>query len=427
MKINKLKGTLDYFGEDIKRFQKVANVSRKICESYGYQEVITPVIEATEVFIRSAGENSDIVGKEMYVFKDRGDRQIALKPESTAPVMRMVVENKLYVTPGVKKYYYLSPNFRYERPQAGRYRQFYQFGVETLCEESPYLDAEVIAMAYRILENLNINKAKVYINTLGSDDTRKNYTVALKSYFEPFLGELCEDCRRRFDKNPLRMLDCKVDAHTEIMKNAPKISDYLSEEDSNYFNELCKTLDILNIPYEINSRLVRGLDYYTNDIFEIIYEEANSPYNSLALIAGGRYNNLGQEFDGPQIPSIGFGMGVERMMGVLQEITNEEAVTVPKVAIITLSNECKLQGLKIAETFRTNNYEVYIDYKNNNLKPQFKLCDREKVDYILIIGDDEVANNTIRVKNVQLNEQNDIKIEELNKYFNIKEEIKYAN
>ena len=221
MKISKLKGTLDYFGDSIKRFQTVCNASRKICEAFGYEEVITPIIESIDVFVRSAGENSDIVGKEMYTFNDRGNRMIALKPESTASVMRMVVENKIYANPGVKKYYYLSPNFRYERPQAGRYRQFYQFGIETLCEESPYLDAEVILVAYRILEELKINNAKVYLNTLGSNETRKNYTKALKAYFEPFISELCEDCKRRFEKNPLRMLVCKVDGITEIMKNAP--------------------------------------------------------------------------------------------------------------------------------------------------------------------------------------------------------------
>lgn len=426
MKINKLKGVLDYYGEDAKRFQVVRNVSTEICEAYGYSEVITPIIEQSDVFIRSAGEHSDIVGKEMYIFKDRGDREIALKPESTASVMRMVVENKIYVNPGVKKYYYCSPNFRYERPQAGRFRQFYQFGVETMCEESPYLDAEVIEMAYRIVKKLGISKATVYINTLGSDESRKVYTKELKSYFEPFLNELCEDCQRRFEKNPLRMLDCKVDAKTDIMKNAPKISDYLSEEDNEYFTKLCNTLDALNVPYVINPRLVRGLDYYTNDIFEIIYEEENSPYNGLALIAGGRYNNLGQEFDGPQIPSIGFGMGVERMMGVISELDNANSDNKIKVAVLTLSDACKVEGLLLANYLREKGFLAFIDYKNNNLKPQFKLCDREKVDYILIIGDDEVTNNVVRVKNVQTNEQIDLPINKLNEYFEIKEEKEYA-
>ncbi|MBR2891685.1 MAG: histidine--tRNA ligase [Bacilli bacterium] len=426
MKINKLKGVLDYYGEDAKRFQIVRNVSTEICEAYGYSEVITPIIEQSDVFIRSAGEQSDIVGKEMYIFKDRGDREIALKPESTASVMRMVVENKLYVNPGVKKYYYCSPNFRYERPQAGRFRQFYQFGVETMCEESPYLDAEVIEMAYRIVKKLGISKVCVYINTLGSDESRKVYTKELKSYFEGYLNELCPDCQRRFEKNPLRMLDCKVDANTTIMKNAPKIGDYLQEEDNEYFNKLCAALDALNVPYVINPRLVRGLDYYTNDIFEIIYEEENSPYNGLALIAGGRYNNLGQEFDGPQIPSIGFGMGVERMMGVISELDTYKDNEKCKVAVLTLSETCKVEGLLLANYLRENGFLSFLDYKNNNLKPQFKLCDRENVDYILIIGDDEVSNNVIRAKNVKTNEQIDLPIEKLNEYFGIKKEKAYA-
>ena len=401
MKINKLKGVLDYYGKDMELFQIVRDTATSLCESYGYEEVITPIIEQTEVFVRSAGASSDVVGKEMYVFKDRGDRDIALKPESTASVMRMYVENKLYANPGIKKFYYCSPNFRYERPQAGRYRQFYQFGVEVMGEESPYLDAEVIELAYQMLVKLGIKKAKVYLNTLGSDATRARYREALKNYFEPNLGELCDDCKRRFETNPLRMLDCKVDGEKEIMKKAPKIANYLSEEDDAFFSELCKALDALKIPYAKNDRMVRGLDYYTNDIFEIIYEDESSPLNGLALIAGGRYNNLGQEFDGPQIPSIGFGMGIERMGGALAELGVIEAKKrVPVVAILSLSNQAKLKALELANNLRGEGYLVVMDYKNNNLKPQFKLTERECANWILILGDDELNNGTINVKNV---------------------------
>ena len=352
--------------------------------------------------MRSAGASSDVVGKEMYVFKDRGDRDIALKPESTASVMRMYVENKLYANPGLKKYYYCSPNFRYERPQSGRYRQFYQFGVEVMGEESPYLDAEVIELAYQMIKNLGIKKAKVYLNTLGSDETRARYREALKAYFEPHLDELCEDCKRRFATNPLRMLDCKVDGEKEVMKNAPKISDYLSAEDEAFFNTLCQALEALGVPYAKNERMVRGLDYYTNDIFEIIYEDSASPLDGLALIAGGRYNNLGQEFDGPQIPSIGFGMGMERMSGVIEELgITPCSAAQPVVAILSLSDAAKIASLKLACLLRNNGYQVVMDYKNNNLKPQFKLSDRENASIILILGDDELASGSINVKLVK--------------------------
>ena len=401
MKINKLKGVLDYYGKDMELFQFVRQNATDLCEAYGYQEVITPIIEQTEVFVRSAGAGSDVVGKEMYVFKDRGDRDIALKPESTASVMRMYVENKLYSTPGLKKFYYCSPNFRYERPQKGRYRQFYQFGVEVMGEESPYLDAEVIQLAYQMVESLGIKKAKVYLNTLGSDATRARYREALVAYFEPYLDELCEDCRRRFATNPLRMLDCKVDGASLIMQNAPKITDYLSEEDEEFFNQLCGALEELGIPYAKNVRMVRGLDYYTNDIFEIIYEDQNSPLDGLALIAGGRYNNLAQEFDGPQVPSIGFGMGVERMCEAVEALGSESIQSKQTViALLSLSDEAKIKALKMATLLRNEGLKVVMDYKNNNLKPQFKMCDRENAQIILILGEDELINGTINVKDV---------------------------
>ncbi len=417
MKITKLKGVLDYYGDYADYFKLVREEVIKVVETYNYKEIITPVIEPAEVFLRTVGEESDIVGKEMYLFKDRGDRLIALKPETTASVMRMVVENKLYVEPGLKKYYYLAPNFRYDRPQAGRFRQFYQFGVEAMGVESPYLDAEIIKMAYQIFVNLGIKDITININTLGSDETRKNYTKALKAYFSDKLENLCDDCKRRFETNPLRMLDCKKDKDTDTLKNVVKIQDYLSESDQYYFTTLLKTLDTLKVPYVVNPKIVRGLDYYTNDIFEFIYDKPESPLNGLAIGGGGRYNNLAAEFDGPQIPSIGFGMGMERLIGILMEQNQEIKNDKPMIVVITMSDDAKIAGLDIASKLRNLSYCVELDYVNNNLKPQFKLCDRLNPEFIVIIGDDELNQGIVKVKNVKTQEQFDLKIEKIDEFF----------
>ena len=419
MKINKLKGVLDYYGEDSALFNYVESISKEIAVNYGYSEVKTPIIEAAEVFLRTIGDESDIVGKEMYLFKDRGDRNIALKPESTASIMRMVVENKLYVEPGLKKFFYCSPNFRYDRPQAGRYRQFYQFGIEAMGVESPYLDAEVISMGYQILQKLGISKVKVCINTLGSSNTRKRYVDELKNYFSDKLDQMCEDCKRRYKTNTLRMLDCKADANNTVLINVPKITSYLDEEDAKYFDCLLKALKALNVPYEVNPTIVRGLDYYTNDIFEIIYDDESSPLNNLALIAGGRYNNLGEEFDGPNIPSIGFGMGMERIMGAIKELGWKPKYNNNSIVIITMSEEAKIFGLDLASKLRSNGYVVNLDYVNTNLKPQFKLCDRLNPKYIFIIGDDEIASKKIKVKISDTKEQFDLELNKLNEFLHI--------
>ena len=417
MKITKLKGVLDYYGDYADYFKLVREEVIKVVETYNYKEIITPVIEPAEVFLRTVGEESDIVGKEMYLFKDRGDRFIDLKHETTASVMRMVVENKLYVEPGLKKYYYLAPNFRYDRPQAGRFRQFYQFGVEAMGVESPYLDAEIIKMAYQIFVNLGIKDITININTLGSDETRKNYTKALKAYFSDKLENLCDDCKRRFETNPLRMLDCKKDKDTDTLKNVVKIQDYLSESDQYYFTTLLKTLDTLKVPYVVNPKIVRGLDYYTNDIFEFIYDKPESPLNGLAIGGGGRYNNLAAEFDGPQIPSIGFGMGMERLIGILMEQNQDIKNDKPMIVVITMSDDAKIAGLDIASQLRNLSYCVELDYVNNNLKPQFKLCDRLNPEFIVIIGDDELNQGIVKVKNVKTQEQFDLKIEKIDEFF----------
>ncbi len=427
MRINKIKGTIDFYGYEVEKYRYIEKTCVDIATKFGYSEVITPIIESTDVFVRSVGESSDIVNKEMYTFMDRGNRSITLRPEGTAPVMRMFIENKLYVNPGLSKYYYFGPIFRYERPQKGRYHQFTQFGVETYGLENPLLDADVINLACKIMEALGITGVKVCLNTLGSKEARAAYVPALKEYFTPYLDELCPDCKNRYEKNPLRMLDCKADAATEIMKNVPKISDYLTDDDKIYFEELKAALDTLGIKYEVSDKLVRGLDYYSNDVFELIYDNPESSINGLTLCAGGRYNDMGKDFDGPDVKAIGFAFGVERMMMALDEL----GIKIPNmktdaVTVITLGKTVKKIGLGLVDYLRSHDIPAHIDYQSDNLKPQFKLAERTNSRYIIIIGEDEVANNIMTIKDTALQNETKINVNELNDYFSIKGDKKYA-
>lgn len=427
MRINKIKGTLDFYGYEVEKYRYIETVCVDIAKKFGYSEVITPIFESTDVFVRSVGESSDIVNKEMYTFTDRGNRSLTLRPEGTAPMMRMFVENKLYVNPGVAKYYYFGPIFRYERPQKGRYHQFTQFGVETYGLENPLLDADVINLACKIMNALGIKNVKVCLNTLGSKEARAAYVPALKEYFTPHLEEMCADCKVRYEKNPLRMLDCKVDANTDIMKNVPRISDYLTEDDKQYFEDLKSALEVLGIKYEVSDKLVRGLDYYSNDVFELIYDNPESSINGLTLCAGGRYNDMGRDFDGPDIKAIGFAFGVERLSMALDEL----GIKVPdsgldQVTVITLGKEVKKVGLKLVDYLRTKGIPTEIDYQSENLKPQFKLAERNKSRYIIIIGEDEVANNIMTIKDTVLQKESKISVSELNKFFKVEGADDYA-
>ena len=426
MKINKIKGTVDYFNDEVLKYRFIEEKARKIASEFGYQEIITPVFESTDVFARGVGEGTDIVTKEMYTFKDRSDKSITLRPEGTAGVSRAYVENKLYVQPGLRKLFYYMPMFRCERPQAGRLRQFTQFGIEALGPGSAYLDADVINFAYKFLIDLGIKNIKVCINTIGSIEGRAKYEEVLKEYFSKHIDSMCEDCKVRLEKNPLRILDCKVDADTEIMHNAPKIIDYLSEEDKAYFNKVLNTLDYLEIPYEVDDKLVRGLDYYNNTVFEFKYDQPGSPIDGLTLLGGGRYNGLSKAFDGPETEAIGFATGVERLMIVLDELNafkfdNSTA----DITVIHLGEETLHQALGLANDLRSKGLRVEVAYSSHNLKPQFKLAERAHSKYILILGGDEIENNTVKVKNTELKTEEVIKLDELNEYFNLKGE-KYA-
>ena len=426
MKVSKIKGTIDYFGKEVNKYRYIENVARSISKQFGYSEIVTPIFEATEVFARGVGEGTDIVNKEMYTFKDRSDKSLTLRPEGTAGVSRAYVENKMYVDPGLKKLFYFEQMFRCERPQAGRYRAFTQFGVEALGNGSAYLDADVIYFGYVFLQKLGIKNVKVAINTIGSKAGRAKYEEALKEYFSAHIDEMCNDCKTRLEKNPLRILDCKVDSKSAVMENAPKIIDYLSDEDKAYFDKVLTCLDKLGVEYVIEQKLVRGLDYYNNTVFEFIYNDETSNINGLTLLGGGRYNGLSKEFDGPETEAIGFGTGVERLMMVMEELgLYKEEESLVDVVVINIGEDTKLEALSLAAYLRSNNVSCELDYVSSNLKPQFKLSERLNAPYIIIIGSDEVENGVFKLKNTVLKTEEMKKIEELNEIFNIEGE-KYA-
>lgn len=423
MKITKIKGTLDYFGKEIEKYRFIETIARQTCKEFAYNEIQTPVFEDTKVFSRGVGEGSDIVTKEMYTFLDRSEKSITLRPEGTAGVSRSYVENKMYVEPGLKKLFYFEQMFRHERPQAGRYRQFTQFGVEALGEGSPYLDADVIYLGFSFLNKLGIRNVKVLINSIGSKTGRIKYEDALRSYFGSHIGCMCDDCKTRLEKNPLRILDCKVDHNSDIMKNAPRISDYLDEADSLYFKKVLTCLDKLGVKYVVDENLVRGLDYYNHTVFEFVYDDTNSPINGLALLAGGRYNGLSKAFDGPDCDAIGFGAGVERLMLVLEELQlYHERSTFADVVVINIGESTKIDALRLSNYLRSNGVIVEMDYVSSSLKPQFKLSDRMASPLIIIIGEEEVACGTFKLKNTVEKTEEIKSISELNALFSIEGE-----
>ncbi len=411
MNYQKQKGTVDILPEEGKKWQYVEQVLRTIAGVYNFKEIRTPMFEATEVFNRAAGETSDMVSKEMYTFNDKGERSITLRPEGTAGVVRAYVENKQFALPETpNKYYYMGPMFRYERPQKGRQRQFNQFGVEALGVESPTLDVEVIAMAVTIFESLGIKDVSVVINTLGDQMSRASHKEALINHFKPHIDELCSDCKTRLEKNPLRILDCKVDRNNPLMASAPKTIDYLTDEAKSYFEEVCELLDSLEIKYVVDSNLVRGLDYYSHTVFEVISSDERLGAQS-TLCGGGRYNGLVKEFGGPETPGIGFAFGMERLMMVADI---EEEVEGLDAYIMTAGKDGANLGLQIATMLRVNGLSVEMNHQETrSFKSQFKSVDRNNTHFVIIVGQDEVDKEAVQIKCVHDKEQQEVKLENI--------------
>ena len=419
--IQKPKGCNDIYGRDARIWKYVESVIDATMEKYNYNYIRTPIFESTELFHRGIGESTDIVTKETYDFTDRGGRNMTLRPEGTAGVCRSYVENKMYGDPNQPvKVYYNGTMYRYERPQSGRDRELTQFGMEVLGSDDPLSDAEVISLATNIYKMLGLKEIKVNINSLGDKESRDMYRKALIDYFKPHIEELCEDCQTRLEKNPLRILDCKIDADNELLKNAPKTIDYLNEESKIRFDKVKDYLDILQIKYEVNPNIVRGLDYYNHTVFEIEAKVEGFGSNNV-LGGGGRYNHLCSEIGGPETPCIGFASGIGRLVMALEL----EKVKLPIVEDIDLflmyvNDEEKKYALYLAQELRMAGFIVDTEYTGRSLKGQFKQADRLNAKYVAILNSEDLDNNEIKIRNNKTKEEEIISLDILIYYLDEK-------
>lgn len=414
------RGTYDVLPEDAFKWQKIEAAARELCARFNYKELRTPLFESTALFQRGVGDTTDIVQKEMYSFKDRGGRELTLRPEGTASIVRAYVENKLYGDPNQpQKLYYIGPMFRYERPQAGRNRQFTQFGCEALGSADPSIDAEVISLAMTFYQTLGLKKLKLVLNSLGDPESRKAHRDALIAHFKPSIGEFCDDCQQRLEKNPLRILDCKADHNHPLMATAPSIIDYLNDASRDYFNQVKAILDEMGIDYELDPTLVRGLDYYNHTTFEIMGASQGA---ITTLMGGGRYNGLVSELGGPETPGIGFALSIERLLLALEvegiSLNSDPALDGFVVAIgeaaeqktPVLLNRLRLAGLTADK-----------DYIGRKVKGQFKQADRDKAKFVVVIGDEELEQEKAVVKNMADGSQEAVAFKDLTDY--LKEKI----
>ena len=417
MKLQKPKGTQDILPADSAKWQYVENVARETFKKYNYGEIRTPMFEHYEVISRSVGDTTDIVTKEMYDFHDKGDRHITLRPEGTAPVVRSYVENKLFAPEVQKpvKVYYIGSMFRYERPQAGRLREFHQLGVECFGSKNPATDVETIAMAYQLFNTLGIKDVTLHLNSLGNTESRLAYRQSLIDYLTPMRESLSKDSQRRLDENPLRVLDSKEKEDKVAVENAPSILDYLDEESQAHFDEVRTMLDSLNIPYVIDTNMVRGLDYYNHTIFEFITTIDKS---ELTICAGGRYDSLVEYFGGPETAGFGFGLGLERLLLVLDkqgiELPVEESLD---VYIAVLGSGANGKALELVQAIRYQGFKAERDYLGRKIKAQFKSADTFKAKTVITLGESEVESGQVNVKNNATREEVTVSFEELTKNF----------
>ena len=400
--ITKQKGTYDVYGKKGRDVLALRNIFEDLMTNYNYEYFRTPVFESSSLFHRGVGETTDIVSKETYDFKDRGDRDLTLRPESTAAIVRSYIENKLYTDPNSpKKCWFFEPMYRYERPQSGRMREHFQFGVEVFGSDDPLMDAEVISIPVNFYRLLGLKGVTVHINSLGDKKTRDDYRSALVEYLTPHINELCPDCQNRFLKNPLRIIDCKFDKDSKILKNVPSILDYQSKEAKKHFNLVLKYLDALEIPYEIDPKIVRGLDYYTNTVFEVIADIKEFGAQNV-MCAGGRYNNLVKTLDGPDVPAVGFGMGIERLMMALDyeniDVSGDNSIN---CYIAPIGDEAKDFSLALCNTLRILGLKSDMDYLNRTLKSNFKQAERLGAKFMIIVGDEEIDTGVLTVRNMQ--------------------------
>lgn len=404
MEVQAPKGTKDMLPQDAYKWHFVENKFREIAKFYGMREIRTPMFEHTDLFLRGVGDTTDIVQKEMYTFNDKGNRSITLKPEGTSPVVRAFIENRLFNEAQPTKLYYAIPCFRYENVQKGRLRQFHQFGTEVFGSKEPSMDAEVIAFAMEFLKSLGLKSLSLNINNLGCPNCRPKYNEALKKFLEENYDDLCGLCQSRFDKNPMRILDCKNKNCGEITKNAPIILDYMCEECDSHFAEVKKYLDILNIPYTVDPGIVRGLDYYTKTIFEILNDD-------FTVCGGGRYDRLIEQLGGPEMPAVGFGLGIERLLLTFKN----EGIEIPSEGLYDLyvgarGEEGKLASFKLANTLRTRGIKTEINHMGRSLKAEMKYANKIGAKFTVVLGDDELQTGNAKLKRMSDGEQFEVNL-----------------
>jgi len=408
------RGTRDILPDESIKWVFLENKFRDHCKTFCYKEIRTPIFEHTELFTRGVGETTDIVQKEMYTFLDKGGRSITLKPEGTAPTARAFIEHKLYSQALPQKYFYIIPGFRYERPQAGRLREFHQFGVEAFGSNSPGIDVEIMVLAMTFLKSLGLDDLKLYINSIGCPECRQEYKKALKAFIKERIDGLCNTCRERWDKNPLRILDCKNPECREIIKDAPTVLEYLCSDCKNHFQEVQDLLSALSIDFIVDDKIVRGLDYYTKTVFEIISDDLGA---QSTVCGGGRYDNLIEECGGPPTPATGFGMGIERLISILDK---KNLLNLPNDNLdvfLALADETFIKEATVLLYYlRQKGLSVEMDYIGRSLKAQLKYANKLATGFVVIIGEEEVKTGLYTVKNFQEGSQEKVQYKDIYKY-----------
>lgn len=405
------RGTNDILPGEVEKWRYLEEHMRRICREYGYSEIRTPIFEHTELFLRGVGDTTDVVEKEMYTFIDRGNRSITLRPENTAPVVRAYLEDKLYALPQPVKLYYIGPMFRYDRPQAGRFRQFHQFGVEVFGSHDPAVDAEVMAMCMDFYRRLGLQKLELHVNSVGCPQCRPVLIRKLREYFRPHLEKLCKNCRDRFGRNPLRILDCKEQECGSIGIDAPTTVDCLCPDCALHFAKVKKNLDLIGIEYQEDRRLVRGLDYYTHTAFEIMAPDIGA---QSSIGGGGRYNVLVEICGGPSVPGIGFALGIERIILAMQQqgLSFGEAEKT-EVFVVTAGQAASEEAVKLLSRIRLAGISADKDYMDRSFKSQMKFAGKNRVKYTVIIGEEEMRQGTVLVRNMELGQQESVPVSDV--------------
>jgi len=411
MKIKRIKGVKDILPGEIEKWQWVESVARQIFSRYGFSEIRLPIFESTDLFKKGIGDTTDIVEKEMYTFRDKGDNDLTLRPEGTASVVRSFIEHQMYNQSPLTRLYYFGPMFRYERPQAGRLRQFYQIGVEAMGSSNPAVDAEVMTLLIEFFSELGLKELELQINSLGCKDCRPQYREALKAAIKNHLNELCTNCNQRYERNPLRVLDCKVERDAEIAKGLPKFKEHLCQQCQNDFAEVCKYLDAVQTSYTVNDQIVRGLDYYNRTTFEVVSKTGLGSQN--AVCGGGRYDSLVEDFEGPPTPCFGFALGMERLISILPEEKLQSLVKRPDLFLVCLGEEAQNLGFAIAYQLRGVGLHVEREIEGGSMKSQMRKANKAACRFTLIIGENEIKNKQYVLKNMEGGEQWEVSADNL--------------